>query len=93
MLGNKCDQEKQREVSRDEGLSLASNLAAGFFEVSAFTGENIEEVVHRCKHKIPQSDTVTCVSFCSLFQHYVSFSFGSTRRPVLDSQMNLSQGR
>ena len=45
MLGNKCDQEKQREVSRDEGLSLASNLAAGFFEVSAVTGENIEEVM------------------------------------------------
>ena len=45
MLGNKCDLEDKRVVSRECGESLASSLDAKFFEVSALTGENAETVI------------------------------------------------
>ena len=45
MLGNKCDLEDKRVVSRECGESLASSLDAKFFEVSALTAENAEKVI------------------------------------------------
>ena len=46
-MGNKCDLEQKREVTREEGEMMAENYDATFFEVSANTGVNINEV---CLH-------------------------------------------
>ena len=43
VVGNKCDLEK-REVGQDVGKRMAENYDAAFFEVSAKTGVNINEV-------------------------------------------------
>ena len=44
LIGNKSDLEEDREVSPEEGENLAESFDALFFEVSAFNGENINEM-------------------------------------------------
>lgn len=44
LVGNKKDLESQRQVSYDEGLTLASKNGMMFYESSAKTGENVDEV-------------------------------------------------
>lgn len=44
LIGNKGDLEKNREVSREEGLKLVEKYKlSGFEEISAKTGQNVEE--------------------------------------------------
>lgn len=43
LLGNKTDLEKDREVSTEEGITLAKKLRCPFFECSAKTRLNIEQ--------------------------------------------------
>ena len=40
----------EREVSWDEGKQMADSIGAPFFEVSAKTGENVEEVFVHVSH-------------------------------------------
>ena len=47
LLGNKCDLEDQREVSTDEGVQFATEFDLVFFEVSAYSGEYVEEAFMR----------------------------------------------
>jgi small GTP-binding protein len=42
LIGNKSDLQHVRRVPRELGEKLAADLNAGFFEVSAKTGENVE---------------------------------------------------
>ena len=45
LVGNKCDLEEKREVSEEEGRKFAeNNEMLLFFETSAKTGKNVEEV-------------------------------------------------
>jgi len=44
MVGNKCDLEHLRKVTTEEGQELAKEYSAIFFETSAKTGKNVEEV-------------------------------------------------
>jgi GTPase KRas protein len=44
LVGNKCDQPLDREVSREEGAALACQFGCNFFETSAKTGLNVEKV-------------------------------------------------
>ena len=45
LVGNKCDLEKLREVSYDEGKTLASTMNIPFFEVSSKVGgESVTEI-------------------------------------------------
>ncbi|MHA1784121.1 MAG: Rab family GTPase, partial [Candidatus Helarchaeota archaeon] len=43
VLGNKLDLEESREVSTEEGRLFAEQNGMKFFEISALTGENIDE--------------------------------------------------
>ena len=44
LLANKCDCESERTVSTDQGKEKALQMGAHFYEVSAKTGDGIEEV-------------------------------------------------
>ena len=44
LVGNKCDLEKNREISEEEGRDFAEKNGMLFFETSAKTGQNVEQV-------------------------------------------------
>lgn len=44
LVGNKKDLQSQRQVSYEEGLTLASKNGMMFYESSAKTGDNVDEV-------------------------------------------------
>ena len=43
LVGNKCDEESEREVSKDEGEQLASLWGCPFMEASAKLNKNVDE--------------------------------------------------
>jgi GTPase SAR1 family protein len=47
LVGNKCDLEERREVSKQEGIELAKSWGINFIETSAKTGLNVDEVFHQ----------------------------------------------
>ena len=47
LVGNKIDLESKREVSKNEGLTLANQLNIDFFETSCLTNENVEEMMDK----------------------------------------------
>ena len=47
LVGNKCDLETQRQVPKYDGESLAKRHGGFFFEASAMTHENIDEIFTR----------------------------------------------
>lgn len=44
IVGNKCDLEAERAVKKEEGLALAKKIDAIFFEASALTNTNVDEL-------------------------------------------------
>ena len=42
IFGNKCDMIKERKISNEDAMQLASELNLKYIEISALTGENIE---------------------------------------------------
>ncbi|KAJ7672909.1 ras protein [Mycena rosella] len=44
LVGNKCDQASDREVSKEEGVARVQEFGCDFFETSAKTGLNAERV-------------------------------------------------
>jgi Ras-related protein Rab-5C len=44
LVGNKCDLEEQRVVATDTGQAKAAEISAVFYEVSAKTGDRIEDL-------------------------------------------------
>ena len=43
LIGNKCDMENKREVSKEEGEERAKSFGCAFMETSALSGDNIEK--------------------------------------------------
>ncbi|MFX1449448.1 MAG: Rab family GTPase [Promethearchaeota archaeon] len=52
LVGNKIDLEGTRVMSKDDGLKLAKEIKAEFYETSAKTGENINKVFAKLVDKI-----------------------------------------
>jgi len=46
LVGTKKDLENKRVVTYDEGFKLATKLNMIFYEVSAKTGENVDEIIN-----------------------------------------------
>ncbi|HUY01129.1 MAG TPA: Rab family GTPase [Candidatus Deferrimicrobium sp.] len=44
LIGNKKDLQKERVITEEEGIELATNLNLDFMETSAKTGENVNDV-------------------------------------------------
>lgn len=44
LVGNKCDKQYEREVSREEGAAMARNFGCEFLETSAKTAQNVERL-------------------------------------------------
>ena len=44
IVGNKCDLENERKVSKEQGEEKAKNLKCAFFETSALSDINIDEI-------------------------------------------------
>ena len=54
LVGNKCDLEDERQVSRDQGERLAREWGCSFIEASAKTGHNVDEVFKGIARQIYQ---------------------------------------
>lgn len=52
LVGNKCDLEKERQVSMEEGKKLAKHYNLIFMEVSNKEGKNVEEAAQAIINKI-----------------------------------------
>lgn len=44
LVGNKCDKQYEREVSREEGAAMARDFDCRFLETSAKTAQNVEKL-------------------------------------------------
>lgn len=44
LVGNKCDKQYEREVSREEGAAMARDFGCRFMETSAKTAQNVEKL-------------------------------------------------
>ncbi|MCQ2821632.1 MAG: GTP-binding protein [archaeon] len=55
IVGNKKDLEDQRKVRFEEGMELAKKEGAEFIEVSAFTGDNVNEAFLKLTEQILKS--------------------------------------
>ena len=54
LIGNKIDLEEQRKISKEKGVELAEEYKIPFFEASAKSGENVDEVFKALYTKISE---------------------------------------
>ena len=52
LIGNKIDMEEQRKITKEKGEELAEEFKIPFFEASAKSGENVDEVFKALYNKI-----------------------------------------
>ena len=52
VIGNKCDLEEQRKVTKQEGENKAAELEVAFLETSALSGENLDKAFELMVHEI-----------------------------------------
>ena len=52
VIGNKCDLEEQRKVTKEEGETKAAELEVAFMETSALSGENVDKAFELMVHEI-----------------------------------------
>lgn len=58
LVGNKCDKQYEREVSREEGAALARSFGCDFLETSAKTSLNVERLFMSLVRLLRQSKQV-----------------------------------
>ena len=60
LIGNKCDLESKRQVSKEEGAAFAKEHNLLFLETSAKTAENVEQVPTLCSSLAHASTPILC---------------------------------
>lgn len=61
LVGNKCDKTSEREVSKEEGSTLAQQFGCEYIEVSAKTAHNVDHLfVHLLGSLRQTKDTEHC---------------------------------
>ena len=64
LIGNKCDLDNQRQVTKEQGEEKAKAFKVAFLETSASSGENLDvafemimkEVYSKCKNELDEED-------------------------------------
>ena len=46
IVGTQGDKKEKREISREEGMKMAYYYGCSYFETSAKTGDNLEEIIN-----------------------------------------------
>ncbi|XP_053990769.1 ras-related protein Rab6-like [Hylaeus volcanicus] len=54
LVGNKCDEDKSRQVSKEDGLSQANQYNVLFMETSAKLGNQVEDLFMKMATELPQ---------------------------------------
>ena len=74
LIGNKCDLEKERKISKERGEKLADKYDMSFFETSALSGKGINEAFQDCietlDHKIKDGFYLTDESYMTGIKKY-----------------------
>jgi len=82
LVGNKCDMNDEREVSKEEGEALARKIGCFFFEASAKAGTNVDEafttLIRETKQKIEKATEAATI----VRENGEKKRGGSVRRPV-----------
>ena len=52
IIGNKCDLEDQRQVTKEQGEEKAKNNEVAFMETSAFSGENLDKAFEKMMNEV-----------------------------------------
>lgn len=52
LVGNKCDLEQDRKISREQGMELATKWSCAFIEASAKANINVEEIFNMLVREI-----------------------------------------
>ena len=55
LVGNKCDLENERKITKEKGQEKAKNLKCAFFETSALSGVNISQIFEELTNNIYDS--------------------------------------
>mmetsp|Transcript_20826 Transcript_20826/g.23183 ORF Transcript_20826/g.23183 Transcript_20826/m.23183 type:complete len:186 (-) Transcript_20826:93-650(-) len=55
LVGNKCDLEEEREVTKQEAQDLAKKYGCPYFETSAKCRVNVEEAFYQCVREIKKA--------------------------------------
>jgi len=52
LIGNKCDLEDQRQVTKEQGEEKSKNMEVAFMETSALSGENLEKAFEKMINEV-----------------------------------------
>eukprot|EP01087_Luapelamoeba_hula_P011428 TRINITY_DN3105_c0_g1_i3.p1 TRINITY_DN3105_c0_g1~~TRINITY_DN3105_c0_g1_i3.p1 ORF type:complete len:288 (-),score=63.25 TRINITY_DN3105_c0_g1_i3:41-904(-) len=80
VVAHKADRAAERQVSRAEGIELASKWGVPYFETSALTGQNVSEAFEALGQEIDRIDALRVIDSCTKVVpvHLTTTPHGST---------------
>nr|CAD7203858.1 unnamed protein product [Timema douglasi] len=90
LVGNKCDLEVERKVSKDEALQYACSIGATYFESSALHDQGIEEVFVNVALGLIRLSHDTLCSSLRVYDSSSSFSPSNLSSEISRSRFNLT---
>ena len=82
MVGNKCDVTESREVTKKQAEGLGADLKMEYFETSAKTGYNVEDIfLQLCKNILDQKKNVKRVEEVRQ-RSFKTFNLKKSRTPA-----------
>nr|CAD7444903.1 unnamed protein product [Timema bartmani] len=90
LVGNKCDLEVERKVSKDEALQYACSIGATYFESSALHDQGIEEVFLNVALGLIRLSHETLCSSLRVYDSSSSLSPSNLSSEISRSRFNLT---